>query len=112
MPQRMGNSFRKFLLLIWKNTYVIRKRHWVVTICEIIIPSFLFLLMAIVRASTGAFGVEYIKEPTYFPEVSESEMLNNLAPGTSINYAPTNNCTMNLVTRLSINCNLYNQGIY
>ncbi|KAF4528687.1 hypothetical protein B566_EDAN015499 [Ephemera danica] len=117
MSQRLSNSFRKFLLLIWKNTYVIRKRHWLATLFEIIVPLFLFLLMAVLRASTGAFGVVNHANATYYSEISESELLSYenemLRPSVSsaISYAPTNDFTTKLVQRLATKCKLRDDAV-
>ena len=44
-PPSLG---KKFLLLIWKN-FILRRRHWVLTIFEILLPTLLFTLLLTLR---------------------------------------------------------------
>ena len=40
--------FSKFLVLTWKNL-LLKKKHWFMTILEIVLPILLFVLIAVLR---------------------------------------------------------------
>jgi len=48
MSKKDQKSFSLFLLLMWKN-FLLRKRHWLLTLFEIILPTLLFFLLVLVR---------------------------------------------------------------
>lgn len=60
----MSNFLLKFKLVLWKN-YIIRKRHWLLTIFEILMSVLIFLLLAYVKTSVPDFNKEYINTTTY-----------------------------------------------
>ncbi|GLV40132.1 ATP binding cassette subfamily A member 3 [Carabus blaptoides fortunei] len=60
----MANFLLKLKLVIWKN-YIIRKRHWLLTIFEILMSVLIFLLLAYVKKEIPEFNKEYINTTTY-----------------------------------------------
>jgi hypothetical protein len=48
---------RKFGLVVWKNL-LLRKRHWIVTSLEIVIPVVLFILAAVVKTQLSPDVIE------------------------------------------------------
>jgi hypothetical protein len=82
-----------------------------VTLLEILIPLLLFVLMAVLRASIGSFGVQAVTDPTRFQEFSEIWARgNHIIPGTTINYAPINNFTADIVRRTAAKCDIHESG--
>ncbi len=51
------NSFRRFFILQWKNL-LLKKRHWLLTLCEIVIPTLLFVSIVAIR-NTGGDDVSF-----------------------------------------------------
>ena len=51
-------TLSKFLVLLWKNL-LLKRRHWFMTILEIVIPVLLFIVLAVVRGE--------IDQPTSYP---------------------------------------------
>jgi hypothetical protein len=63
-----SDAFRKFLVLQWK-TLLQKKRHYILTVLEIVIPSLLFIVMVVLRVKgDGAFS------PTMKPAVINDPM--------------------------------------
>jgi len=95
---------RKFSLVVWKNL-LLRKRHWIVTSFEIVIPVVLFILAAVIQSQLGpldAIGVS----TEYFPITNEctiGQYILDYCDGPVL-YAPDNDFTtgiMGYVTRTS-----------
>ena len=69
-------TFRRIRLLLWKNL-LMRRRHWIITSLEIILPTLLSILLVYIRTSVD-FGEAYVQFPpdengeTGFPLISES----------------------------------------
>lgn len=91
---------RKLCLVIWKNL-VIRKRHWILTILEIVIPILLFIVAYIVRNDIGNLSSarEY---PTSYGDIWTEEKLTGynsmMYSGDSLFlYAPDNDFTKKMV---------------
>lgn len=47
-----GSTLKKFLILEWKY-FLLKKRHWIQTLCEIIIPTLLFMGIVVIRYVGG-----------------------------------------------------------
>nr|CAD7432558.1 unnamed protein product [Timema monikensis] len=60
----MSAILRKFSLVLWKN-FVIRKRHWLLTLFEIAIPIILFAIMALIKSNVNTTHGP-IRDATYF----------------------------------------------
>jgi hypothetical protein len=58
-------------LLFWKNL-TLRKRHWIVTGCEILLPTIFAILMAYIRTKLVDTPVEDMNGVTFFEEYSET----------------------------------------
>lgn len=97
---------RKFGLVMWKNL-LLRKRHWIITSCEIVIPVALFILAAVTQSQLKSSDdnpsdVNHVA-PEYFPIKKEDNVTSyiNLMCNTTVLYAPNNNftsCIMGSVT--------------
>ncbi len=46
----MGSLWKKFGTVMWKNG-VLKKRHWLATTLEVLMPTVLFIVVAILRNS-------------------------------------------------------------
>ncbi len=66
---------RKFFILQWKN-YLLKRRHWVFTLFEIIIPTLLFVSIVAIRNTGGedvrnivvAHNILLLTRKGFFPE--------------------------------------------
>lgn len=54
-------TFRKFLVMQWKNL-LLKLRHWVQTISEVVIPTLLFIGIVIIRTEGGE-GITPVYKP-------------------------------------------------
>lgn len=99
----------KLKVIIWKN-FTIRKHHWFLTLCEILIPIVLFVLIAYVRSKVDIMGKHYVRTPTYNIERSEQIFYNNYNVEDVILYAPKTNFTENLIREVQLKFSLNNDG--
>jgi hypothetical protein len=92
---------RKFGLVLWKNL-LLRKRHWIVTSFEIVIPVVLFILAAVIRSQLRSPDVNHASA-NYFPIQNEDQMTSYIRYFCEepLLYAPNTNftsCIMDNVT--------------
>jgi ATP-binding cassette subfamily A (ABC1) protein 3 len=89
--------WRELKLILWKNL-LIRKRHWVLTLTEILIPILLFTLIAYGRSKISGLNKIEIKDPTYH-EKSEIDKINaRLGVGEmSLWYSPYTDFTEGII---------------
>ncbi|XP_069681460.1 phospholipid-transporting ATPase ABCA3-like [Periplaneta americana] len=92
---------RKFVLVMWKN-FLLRKRHWIVTTFEILIPLALFILAAVIRSLSSSALSEEVPE-RYYPRVDQSELINYISyySDMEILYAPNNTIASALMNSIS-----------
>lgn len=83
---------RKLGLVIWKNL-VLRKRHWIVTSFEIVIPVVLFILAAVIRSLIRSSDVNLTPAQYFHVEDEESLRLYLKFYDSSLLYAPNNSFT-------------------
>merc|ERR550519_674699 len=101
----MGAYWRKFFILSWKNL-LLKKRHWIMTILEIVIPTLLFIGIVAIRNFGGA-GYNPSQKPdtpydkTIFPESICESLVSTLSNESIANitlyYYPSNNLTDKIV---------------
>lgn len=69
--KRKRSLWNKLVLLMWKNL-LLRKRHWVLTAFEILLPTLLFTLLLTIRVlPDSAFLPSYVNESVEFRTASE-----------------------------------------
>ena len=56
--------WRKLTTIVSKNL-IIRKRHWILTLCEVVVPIMLFALVAIARSKVNGMNKIHIEKPTF-----------------------------------------------
>ncbi|XP_044266047.1 phospholipid-transporting ATPase ABCA1-like [Tribolium madens] len=92
--------FQHLKLILWKNL-VIRKRHWLLTLTEILIPILLFTLVAYGRSKISGMNKQIITYPTYYRENTLDEIYSHLDVGElQLWYAPYNNFTENIIKKV------------
>ncbi|XP_031329080.1 ATP-binding cassette sub-family A member 3-like isoform X1 [Photinus pyralis] len=103
--------YRQLLVVLWKNC-MIRKFHWFLTICEILVPVTLFMLVVIMRAKLPDLGKEQVNIPTYNEqhpaEYFYHEKFNHKY---KIYYAPTTVFTTRLMQNVQIVFQLSNEAV-
>jgi hypothetical protein len=77
----------------------VRTRHWIIALLEILVPLALFALMASIRANSADFGSNVVKDYNYYEPHNQLEFNNKLRDKV-IHYAPTNNFTKALMSRV------------
>jgi hypothetical protein len=83
---------RKFGLVVWKNL-LLRRRHWIVTSFEIVIPVVLFILAAVIQSQLRSLDVTDVSA-NYLPIQKEDEVIRNiLYHCATVLYAPNNTFT-------------------
>jgi hypothetical protein len=94
---------RKFGLVMWKNL-LLRKRHWIVTSFEIVIPVVLFILAAVIQSQLGTPDVINVSAK-YFPIRNESEVTSYILYfcKKTVLYAPNNDFTSSIMDNVTSN---------
>jgi hypothetical protein len=92
---------RKFGLVVWKNL-LLRRRHWIVTSFEIVVPVVLFILAAVIQSLSSSPGVIH-DSAIYFPIQNEGQVTSYISRfcNNTVLYAPYNDftgCIMSNVT--------------
>ncbi|XP_063592166.1 phospholipid-transporting ATPase ABCA3-like [Penaeus indicus] len=76
--RRKRSLWNKLVLLMWKNL-LLRKRHWILTAFEILLPTLLFTLLLTIRVlPDSAFLPSYVNETTEFSVASECHLKETL----------------------------------
>jgi hypothetical protein len=93
---------RKFGLVMWKNL-LLRKRHWIVTSFEIVIPVVLFILAAVIQSLLQTPDINVSAK--YSPIRNESEMTYYIWRycKEAVLYAPNNNFTSSIMDNVTSN---------
>jgi len=94
---------RKFGLVVWKNL-LLRKRHWIVTSFEIVIPVALFILAAVIQSQLRSPDVIHVSA-NYFPIQKEKEVTNNILYhcNETLLYAPNDTFTSLIMDTVTSN---------
>lgn len=94
---------RKLCLILWKNL-VIRKRHWILTLIEIVIPVLLFIVVALVRSEIGP-SIDTLHPAKYHEILTEGAVIEGsmeaISESSSLLYAPHNNFTQKIMAAVS-----------
>jgi ATP-binding cassette subfamily A (ABC1) protein 3 len=95
---------KKFCVVLWKN-YVIRKRHWILTLLEIVIPVLLFIVVVLIRLEIGPSD-DKLHPVRYFDISNEDKVIEHTMTALSDNsslllYAPQNNFTTKIMSNVS-----------
>lgn len=95
---------RKLGLVVWKNL-LLRKRHWIVTSFEIVIPIVLFIVAAVIRFMITS-SIVIINPAEYFPVRYEYMLKQYLKYDSSLLYAPNNSFTRYIMDNVESSGNL------
>lgn len=102
----------KIRLVLWKN-YIIRKRHWFLSICEAVIPVLLFLLIAYGRSQANLMGREIVNEVSETNPFYSTDIYNDyMHEGKLLLYTPQTNFTENLIDEIRFKLNILYEGKY
>lgn len=64
---RLTMNLLKLKVVIWKN-FIIRRRHWLLTTFESLLPVVVFFLIAYARSQIKGYNKTKVEHPTYNPE--------------------------------------------
>jgi hypothetical protein len=93
---------RKFGLVMWKNV-LLRKRHWIVTSFEIVIPVALFILAAVIQSQLTS-EVNHVSA-NYFKIDNEDKVKSFIGLcNKPVLYAPNNSFTSRIMANITPNC--------
>ncbi|PNF40610.1 ATP-binding cassette sub-family A member 3 [Cryptotermes secundus] len=94
---------KKLWLVLWKNL-IIRRRHWILTSIEIVIPVLLFIVVAVVRSEIGPSD-DVLHPMQYYDIWTEDtiieQSMTSLSDTSLLLYAPHNNFTKRMMTVVS-----------
>jgi len=84
--------------------FVIRKRHWILTLLEIVIPVLLFIIVVLIRSDIGPsddklYPVQYFEIWTEDRVIKQS--MDTLSYSSLLLYAPQNNFTTKIMSVVS-----------
>lgn len=91
---------RKLGLVMWKNL-VLRKRHWIVTSFEIVIPVGLFVLAAVIRSLMRSSDVNLTPARYFHVEDEESLRMYLRFYDSPLLYAPDNSFTRSIMDNVT-----------
>lgn len=93
-------------VIVWKN-FIIRKRHWFLSICEASIPVLLFLFIAYGRSKITGLSKQHIVDVTYneAAPISFEDMGFNFQE-TYFYYAPTDPYFGDILQRVKEKCQI------
>jgi len=91
---------RNFGLVVWKNL-LLRKRHWIVTSFEIVIPVVLFILAAVTQSQLQTSAVVHVSA-NYRPIQKESGVTSYISSvcDNTVLYAPNNDFTRSIMNAM------------
>lgn len=102
--------FRNFRAILWKNL-LLRKKHWLLTATEIIIPVILFGIVAYGRSQIDSMKKIEILNPTYYDYLDEEYLNANVPVGDMhLSYAPYTNLTSKIVKKIQEKFGLISEG--
>jgi ATP-binding cassette subfamily A (ABC1) protein 3 len=89
---------RKFGLVVWKNL-LLRKRHWIVTLFEIVIPVALFILAAVTQSQLKTSAAVIRVLANYRPIQNENIVTSYILSfcNKTVLYAPNNTFTSSIM---------------
>lgn len=86
---------------------MIRKRRWVSTLCEIVIPVILFILLTYARSRADFVGRTDVNTTSYTEPYSDEFIYNDYFDhSTKIFYAPYTTFTDDLIDRVRLKLNI------
>jgi hypothetical protein len=88
---------KKLHLVMWKNL-IIRRRHWILTLIEIVIPILLFIVVATVRSNIVSSDNETQHYDLFRLNVALKESTEALSTNTLLMYAPNETYTYNVMS--------------
>lgn len=97
----------KLKVVIWKN-FLIRKRHWLLTTFESLLPVAVFFLIAYARSEIKGFHKIEVDVPTYsepFPITYDT-----LSGYTHLLFVPDNNFYSNIIYKTGVKFQLPSDG--
>ncbi|CAL8083288.1 unnamed protein product [Orchesella dallaii] len=104
-----SEMLRKIGLLVWKNL-LFRKRHYIVTALEIILPTLCAMILAAIKTEAGGASQIDItgNHTTIFPAIKEADLKELLSLKIScadciVAYAPNNDQTQEIIQELASN---------
>lgn len=104
-------SLLKLKLILWKN-YIIRKRHWFLTCCEVVFPVSLFLLVAYGRSQMNMIGKKTIDTVSYGQLYHTTDIYSSYMSleNRLLLYSPDTNFTNELITSARVKLNVLYEG--
>ena len=103
----MATFFKKLILVLWRN-FIIRRRHWLLTIFEIVIPVLLFIMIAALRSNMSE-STDNFFPTSYFPAWDENDLTKDTQvtySHTPLLYTPINNFTTFMIKEVAKEFNL------
>ncbi|XP_059481121.1 phospholipid-transporting ATPase ABCA1-like isoform X2 [Neocloeon triangulifer] len=101
MGTPVSMRLRRLGVLVWKNSVLVRKRHWFLTLLETLLPLILFAIVAFIRANSASLGTKQVDSTTWFHEYSQLDLRRDFRDK-HILFAPENNFTKRLMERAKI----------
>lgn len=97
---------RRLGLLLWKNL-LLRRRHWIVTLLEILLPTLAAIALAFLRTQITDDNKTIMNTTTIFPPMDELEMLSEtrrtlFRKKSFLAYVPVNNLTNQIMMDMSV----------
>lgn len=106
-------SLLKLKLVLWKN-FIIRKRHWFLTCCEVVFPVSLFLLVAYARSQMNIIGKKTTESVSYGQLYHSTDIITSYVDleNRLLLYAPDTNFTNELIMNARVKLNVFYEGMH
>lgn len=102
----------KLKLILWKN-FIIRKRHWFLTCCEVLFPVSLFLLVAYGRSQMSLIGKKTVESVSYGQLYYSTNIYSNYMSleNRRLLYVPDTDFVNDLMTSVRFKLNILYEGM-
>lgn len=107
----MHPTVNKLLVILWK-VFILRKRHWILTICEFLFPILLFTLVAYGRSNITDLSKENVTVPTYNEPKDSKYIFDRYNDEMLFYYAPNNKFIEELILRFQLKLEIKNNRKY
>lgn len=108
---QIRKRFNMFTALLWKN-FILRKRHWILTILEISTPISLILLITFMRSRAPDLSKVYVNSTTALEKIPLENIEGNFnIRDFQLFHSPTTEFTDLIIREVQQKLELYNEGM-
>lgn len=104
--------WKSLKVILWKN-YIIRKRHWLLTLLTIIIPTILFAFFGYARSKTAGVSKNFVNTTSYNEPIDIHDLYKKInRHDTKLYYAPNTQFTEEIVNLARLKLHILHDGTF